>query len=69
MIRKLLIKSITITDFNERAQINLMDFQLIPYGKFNGYLFTEDYVTKYVIFRPLESKKAPEFAMSYCLYC
>lgn len=34
MNRKLVIKPITTADFNERAQIDLADFQSVPDGKF-----------------------------------
>jgi len=38
MNRKIVIKPITATDFNERAQIDLMDFQSVPVWKFKWIL-------------------------------
>ncbi|XP_029348381.1 KRAB-A domain-containing protein 2-like, partial [Acyrthosiphon pisum] len=62
MNRKLVIKPITTADFNERAQIDLVDFQSVPDGKFKWILNYQDHATKFVILRPLESKRATEVA-------
>ncbi|KAL4113234.1 hypothetical protein QTP88_016893 [Uroleucon formosanum] len=59
---KLVIKPITTADFNERAQIDLVNFQSVPDGKFKWILNYQDHATKFVILRPLESKRATEVA-------
>ncbi|KAF0707049.1 KRAB-A domain-containing protein 2-like, partial [Aphis craccivora] len=42
MNRKLVIKPITTADFNKRAQIDLVDFQSVPDGKFKWILNYQD---------------------------
>ncbi|KAL4120448.1 hypothetical protein QTP88_013139 [Uroleucon formosanum] len=59
---KLVIKPITTADFNERAQIDFVDFQSVPDGKFKWILNYQNHATKFVILRPLESKRATEVA-------
>jgi hypothetical protein len=58
MNRKLVIKPITTTDFNERAQIDMVDFQSVPDGKFKYILNYQDHATKFVILRSLQIKRA-----------
>lgn len=60
--RKLVIKPILSEDFNERGQVDLVDFQSNPDGKFRWILNYQDHSTKFLSLRPLESKRAIEVA-------
>lgn len=62
MNRKLVIKPIISKDFNERGQVDLVDFQSFPDGKFKWILNYQDHSTKFLSLRPLESKRASEVA-------
>lgn len=66
MNRKLVIKPFTTADFNERAQIDLVDFQSVPDWKFKWILNYQDRGTKFVILRTLKSKKATQVVNEYC---
>jgi hypothetical protein len=58
--RRLVIKPIITKDFNERAQVDLVDFQSTPDGKYKWIMNYQDHSTKFLLLRPLESKKALE---------
>lgn len=60
--RKSPIKPIISEDFNEKGQINLIDFQSIPDGKFKWILIYQDCCTKFLSLRPLKSKESSEVA-------
>jgi hypothetical protein len=60
--RKLVIKPIISEDFNEKGQVDLVDFQSNPDGKFRWILNYQDHSTKFLSLRPLESKRAIEVA-------
>lgn len=60
MNRKLVIKPIISKDFNERGQVDLVDFQSVPDGKFKWILNYQDHSTKFLSLRPLESKRTSE---------
>ncbi|KAL4141348.1 hypothetical protein QTP88_004003 [Uroleucon formosanum] len=60
--RKLVIKPIMSKDFNERGQIDLVDFQSLPDGKYKWILNYQDHHTKFISLLPLESKRAVEVA-------
>ncbi|XP_008182430.1 KRAB-A domain-containing protein 2-like [Acyrthosiphon pisum] len=62
MNRKLVIKPIISKDFNERGQVDLVDFQSVPDGKFKWILNYQDHSTKFLSLRPIESKRASEVA-------
>jgi hypothetical protein len=62
MNRKLIIELIRTANFNERAQIDLVDFQSVSDDKFKWILNYQDHAIKCVILRPLESKRATEVA-------
>lgn len=62
MNRKLVVKPIISKDFNERGQVDLVDFQSVPDGKFKWILNYQDHSTKFLSLRPLESKRASEVA-------
>ncbi|XP_025192476.1 KRAB-A domain-containing protein 2-like [Melanaphis sacchari] len=48
--------------FNERGQVDLVDFQSVPDGKFKWILNYQDHSTKFLSLRSLESKRASEVA-------
>lgn len=60
MNRKLVIKPITSNDFNERGQVDLIDFQSVPDGNYKWILNYQDHNTKFISLRPMESKRAIE---------
>ncbi|KAF0702823.1 KRAB-A domain-containing protein 2-like, partial [Aphis craccivora] len=60
MNRKLVIKPITSNDFNERGQVDLIDFQSVPDRKYKWILNYQDHNTKCISLRPMESKRAIE---------
>lgn len=60
--RKLVVKPIISEDFNEKGQIDLIDFQSTPDGKFKWILIYQDHSTKFLSLRPLESKEPSEVA-------
>ncbi|XP_008188371.2 uncharacterized protein LOC103310808 [Acyrthosiphon pisum] len=60
MNRKLVIKPITSNDFNERGQVDLIDFQSVLDGKYKWILNYQDHNTKFISLRPMESKRAIE---------
>ncbi|XP_025407815.1 KRAB-A domain-containing protein 2-like [Sipha flava] len=60
--RKLVIKPIVSKDFNERGQVDLVDFQSLPDGKYKWILNYQDHHTKFISLFPLESKRAVEVA-------
>lgn len=62
MNRKLVIKPIISKEFNERGQVDLVDFQSVPDGKYKWILNYQDHNTKFLSLRPLESKRASEVA-------
>jgi len=60
MNRKLVIKPITSNDFNERGQVDLIDFQSVPDGNYKWILNYQDHNTKFKSLRPMENKRAIE---------
>lgn len=54
--RKLVIKSIISKDFNERGQVDLIDFQSLLDGKYKWILNYQYHYTKFISILPLESK-------------
>jgi len=57
--RGLVSKPILESTFNSRAQVDLIDMQSQHYRFIMNY---QDYLTKYVILKPLKSKRAEEIA-------
>ena len=47
-------------EFNSRGQVDLMDFQSNPDGKYKCIMVYQDYLTKFCNIKPLTSKKAAE---------
>jgi len=60
--KKLVVKPILSSDFCERGQIDLIDFQSLQDGNYKWILNYQDHSTKFVILRPLTSKRAQEIA-------
>ena len=58
----LVIRPITAKDFNERGQMDLIDFQSLPDQNYKYVLHYQDHLSKYHILRPLTSKRAAEDA-------
>ncbi|CAF1453137.1 unnamed protein product [Rotaria magnacalcarata] len=57
-----LIRPILSNDFHSRGQVDLIDMQSSPDGKFKFILNYQDHFTKFCILRPLKSKTAAEVA-------
>lgn len=57
-----MIRPITAKDFNDRAQIDLVDFQSLPDGDFKFILYYQDFLTKYHLLRALPCKTAVNVA-------
>ena len=60
--RKTVVKPITSSDFNSRAQVDLIDMQSQPDGDFKWIFHYQDHLTKFSTLRPLTSKRASEVA-------
>lgn len=58
----LVVRPITVKDFNARGQVDLVDFQSLPDGDFKYTFHYQDHLSKYHFLRPLRSKTAVEVA-------
>jgi Integrase zinc binding domain len=58
----IVVKPIISSDFNSRCQVDLIDFQSHPDGKFKFIMVYQDHLTKFVVLKPLEFKRAEEVA-------
>lgn len=58
----IVVRPITAKDFNDRSQVDLVDFQSLPDGDFNYVLHYQDHLTKYHLLRPLIRKTTAEVA-------
>lgn len=56
------VKPIISSHFNSRCQVDLIDYQSQPDGKFKFLLVYQDHLTKFVVLKPLSSKWAAEVA-------
>lgn len=56
------VKPILSTTFNQRVQIDLIDFQSLPDDGYKFIFHYQDHLSKYNLLRPLLSKKASEVA-------
>lgn len=56
------VKPIISKNFNDRGQIDLVDFQTLPDDKFKYIFHYQDHLSKYHFLRPLTSKTAKEVA-------
>ena len=60
MTKGVVVKPIVTEEFNSRAQVDLIDMQAMPHNSFKWILVYQDHLTKFVIIRPLFSKRAIE---------
>lgn len=51
-------KPILHTEMNSRCQVDLIDFQTQQDGEFKFVMVYQDHLTKFVLLRPLKSKKS-----------
>ena len=56
------VKPILSREFNSRGQVDLIDMQSAPQGRFKWIMVYQCHLTKFVILRSLSSKRAPEVA-------
>ena len=56
------VKPILSREFNSRGQVDLIDMQSAPQGRFKWIMVYQCHLTKFVILRPLSSKRASEVA-------
>ena len=59
---KLVVRSITSTDFNSRCQVDLVDYQSFPDGEYKWIMHYQDHLTKFSVLRSLKTKRAAEVA-------
>ena len=57
-----MIKAITFTEMNSRAQADIINMQSQPDRDLKWIILYQDHLTKFVPFRPVKSKRAPEIA-------
>ncbi|XP_053545703.1 KRAB-A domain-containing protein 2 [Bombina bombina] len=58
----IVVKPIISSHFNSRCQVDLIAYQSQPDGKFKFLLVYQDHLTKFVVLKPLTSKRADEVA-------
>jgi len=58
----IVVKPIISSHFNSRCQVDLIDYQSQPDRKFKFLLVYQDHLTKFVVLKPLTSKRADEVA-------
>lgn len=58
--KNLVVKPMVFSNLNSRCQVDLIDYQSQPDGDYKFILTYQDHLTKYVVLRPLKSKKAEE---------
>lgn len=59
---KIVVRPIVSKDFNERGQVDLIDFQSLPDKQYKWILNYQDHATKFLFLRPMETKRAEEVA-------
>jgi len=57
-----MIKPIICSEFNSRCQVDLIEFQLFSNEKFKYIMIYQDYLTKFIVLRPLKHKLVEEVA-------
>lgn len=60
--RGLVLKPILHSEMNSTCQVDLIDYQSQPDGKYKFVMVYQDHLTKFVLLRPLTSKRAEEVA-------
>uniref|UniRef100_A0A2S2QA42 KRAB-A domain-containing protein 2 n=1 Tax=Sipha flava TaxID=143950 RepID=A0A2S2QA42_9HEMI len=58
------VKPIISLEFNSQCQVDLIDFQSHLDGKYKFILVYQDHLTKFIILKPFEYKKAEEIAFN-----
>ena len=58
----LVSKPLIFKEFNSRCQVDLIDMQSNPDGKYKFILSYQDHLTKFILLRALETKRAEEVA-------
>lgn len=58
----IVVKPIISSEFNSRCQVDLIDFQSQPDGNNKFIMVYQDHLTKFVVLRPLKTKRAEEVA-------
>jgi hypothetical protein len=64
MKKKHISKGVVVKLFNSRGQVDLMDVQSNPDGKYKFIMVYQDHLTKFCNIKPLTSKKASEVAFN-----
>lgn len=60
--QKIVVRPIVSKDFNERGQVDLIDFQSLPDKQYKWIMNYQDHSTKFLFLRPMETKRAEEVA-------
>ncbi|KAL4152711.1 hypothetical protein QTP88_000544 [Uroleucon formosanum] len=60
--KRVVVTPIISSDFKSRCQVDLIDFQSHPDGKFKFIMVYQDHLTKFVVLKPLKFKRAEEVA-------
>jgi hypothetical protein len=58
----IVVKPMIFSELNSRCQVDLIDYQSHPDGKFKFIMVYQDHLTKFVVLKPLEYKRAEEVA-------
>ena len=56
------VRPILSKEFSARGQVDLIDMQSLPHGSFKWIMVYQTHLTKFVVIRPLTSKRAAEVA-------
>lgn len=59
----IVVKPIISKEFNSRGQVDLIDMQSFKFNEHRFLMVYQDHLTKFVVLRPLTSKRAAEVAM------
>ncbi|XP_055947020.1 KRAB-A domain-containing protein 2-like [Argiope bruennichi] len=60
--KNVVVKPMIFSHMNSRCQVYLIDFQSQPDGNYKFILVYQDHLTKFVVLRPLQTKRAEEIA-------
>ncbi|KAK3909807.1 KRAB-A domain-containing protein 2 [Frankliniella fusca] len=60
--RGIVTKPLVFSQMNDRAQVDLIDFQSHPDGEFKHIMTYQDHLTKFVVLKPMRTKTALEVA-------
>lgn len=58
----IVVRPLVTRDLNQRAQVDLIDFQSLPDGSYRYIMHYKEHLTKFSLLRPLTSKRAAEVA-------